>query len=501
MVRDRGIASVSATGAGPVRVLLVDDDPDQYLLTEELLSDTHDGSWLVTLDWARSFEDGLQRLSAGQHDVALIDYRLGARTGVELLQERDVRRAGIPAIMLTADSRGGTDLEAMAAGAVDYLVKDEVTAPLLKRALRYAVERQRVVTSLLDSEAEYQSAFEEAPVGIAHTSLDGRGLRVNAALRALLGCSTDQFREIDYAGLVHPSDAEASARHRAGLLAGTANRYTAEKRFRRRAGSYFWANVTVSLHRDARGAPKYFITVVEDISQRRQAQQELDHIFNLSPDMLCTANYSGYFIRTNAAWSQALGYSADELKHTPFLDFVHPDDREATQREFERLTAGRTTFNFNNRYRTADGTYRWIEWHSKVDPENQIVYAVARDQTDRHLLEEQLRQAQKMEAVGRLAGGVAHDFNNLLTAILSFAEMTLEQLQPDDPLYLDVQQIQHAGQSAASLTKQLLAFSRMQILEPQIICGNILVGDMEGLLRRVLGEDVELVVSLAAGAD
>ncbi len=349
---------------------------------------------------------------------------------------------------------------------------------------------------LLDSKAEYRLTFDEAPVGIAHTDLAGRWLRVNGRLRAMLGYSPAALETLDIHALTHQDNLASDAEGRRRLLAGDIAAYAGEQRYLRADGRYFWAHSKVSLHRGSSGEPKYFIVVVEDISERKQAQQELSHIFDLSPDMICTSTYAGRFTRTNAAWTRALGYTADELRGESFLSFVHPDDRAATVAELSRLTEGRTVFGFTNRYRTAGGSYRWIEWHAQADPAAQLIYAVARDQTERRRLEQELRHAQKMEAVGQLAGGVAHDFNNLLTAILGFSEMALDQLAPGDPVRQDVQEIVHAGQSAASLTRQLLALSRKQILEPHVLDVSTLVDGMQGLLRRIISEDVELVTTL-----
>ncbi|MFP5341211.1 MAG: histidine kinase dimerization/phospho-acceptor domain-containing protein, partial [Gammaproteobacteria bacterium] len=124
---------------------------------------------------------------------------------------------------------------------------------------------------------------------------------------------------------------------------------------------------------------------------------------------------------------------------------------------------------------------------------------VARDQTEKRRLEEQLRQSQKMEAVGRLAGGIAHDFNNLLTAMIGFSELALGNLSAADPSHADVAQVLELAQSAAGLTHQLLAFSRQQTLEPVVVDVNALVGRMDGLLRRVIGDDVVLETATGNG--
>ena len=121
---------------------------------------------------------------------------------------------------------------------------------------------------------------------------------------------------------------------------------------------------------------------------------------------------------------------------------------------------------------------------------------ISLDVTERRTLEEQYQQAQKMEAIGRLAGGVAHDFNNLLTVILGYCELLLADLDPDDPRQADIGEIQKAGASAAGLTRQLLAFSRKQIIEPTLLDLNVVVADMRAMLGRLIGEDVKVVLGL-----
>src|SRR6185503_14297359 len=124
---------------------------------------------------------------------------------------------------------------------------------------------------------------------------------------------------------------------------------------------------------------------------------------------------------------------------------------------------------------------------------------ISMDVTERRTLEAQFQQAQKMEAVGRLAGGVAHDFNNLLTVILGFCELLLDDRDPDDPRQADIEEIQKAGTRAAGLTRQLLAFSRKQIIEPTLLDLNVVVADMRSMLGRLIGEDVKVVLHLGPG--
>jgi signal transduction histidine kinase/CheY-like chemotaxis protein len=182
------------------------------------------------------------------------------------------------------------------------------------------------------------------------------------------------------------------------------------------------------------------------------------------------------------------------------MDAIHPDDRERVEQAvYTRSLRG----DYDETYRIVqpDGTIRWIR--DRAFPLRDSggapyrVLGVAADITEQRHLEEQLRQAQKMESVGRLAGGVAHDFNNLLTVINGMADLVLAGLSNEDPTRRDLEQIRQAGERASQLTGRLLAISRRQILKPEIVDLNGIVSGLRDMLPRLVGEDVELVLSLA----
>ena len=226
---------------------------------------------------------------------------------------------------------------------------------------------------------------------------------------------------------------------------------------------------------------------------KRRAEDE--RFFNLSLDMLCIWGTDGYFKRLNPAWQVVLGWTITELLSGPWLDSIHPDDRAATLEAGRRLwETGEMPIEFENRYRARDGTYCSLLWTAVSLPGQQVIYAAARDITARKKLEDRLRQSQKMEAVGNLAGGIAHDFNNLLSVVLSYTELLLDSLKPGDPVRADIEEVHKAGERASDLTRQLLAFSRQQVLQPQIIDLNQSVVGLEKMIRRVLREDVELSI-------
>ena len=183
-----------------------------------------------------------------------------------------------------------------------------------------------------------------------------------------------------------------------------------------------------------------------------------------------------------------------------FVERIHPDDRESVLETLEKAMKSGADFSIQHRSIWPDGTVRWLSGAGRIhlgehgEPVRGV--GISLDVTERRTLEEQYQQAQKMEAIGRLAGGVAHDFNNLLTVILGYCELLLADLDPDDPRQADIAEIQKAGARAAGLTRQLLAFSRKQIIEPTLLDLNAVVADMRAMLGRLIGEDVKVVLGL-----
>jgi PAS domain S-box-containing protein len=242
--------------------------------------------------------------------------------------------------------------------------------------------------------------------------------------------------------------------------------------------------------------------------QRRQAEAALRAseerfraLVENSSDALLLVDAEGRVTYISPSSSRHLGWGSDEMLGQSIFDFLHPDDRDAMSMKLaEVLRSPGKPVTQDIRLQHADGSWRAIESiavNRLSDPSVEAIVVNARDITDRRKLEEQLRHAQKMEAVGQLAGGIAHDFNNLLTAILGYCNLMRDDMPAEDPLRADLDEIHTAGERAASLTRQLLAFSRRQMLQPQVVDMNSVVQQLEKLLRRLISENVELVTALA----
>jgi two-component system cell cycle sensor histidine kinase/response regulator CckA len=251
--------------------------------------------------------------------------------------------------------------------------------------------------------------------------------------------------------------------------------------------------------------------VALDITKRRIAEdalraseRRLRTLFETVNLIVLALDMDGKVDYLNPFLLQLTGYTSDEVVGTDwFQRFIPAAQRGTVSAIFADLLALEAHPHYTNPIITKAGEERMISWHNTVlrDPLNRPIgtLSIGEDITEQLRLEAQLRQSQKMEAVGRLAGGVAHDFNNLLTVILGTTEILLAEAQPSDPMHVDLTEIKSAGERAAGLTRQLLAFSRQQVLEPRVIDLNALIPNVERMLGRIIGEDIQLHAVLADG--
>ena len=246
----------------------------------------------------------------------------------------------------------------------------------------------------------------------------------------------------------------------------------------------------------------YVIFQQAQLSQVRKRFAEREELFRLisenAADMIAVVDGSGNRLYNSPSYQRLLGYSQEELKRTTGFEQIHPEDRQKVieaAAEAKRSGVGRSV---EYRIRHKDGHWMALESTASVvrssSGEVEKLVIVNRDVTERKDLEKQLLLSHKLEAIGRLSGGVAHDFNNLLGVILGYCEELQKHIPSDDPYREAVDEIQHAGKRAASLTQQLLAFSRKQVLEPQVLDLNTIVDEAGKMLERLIGEDISLEI-------
>jgi PAS domain S-box-containing protein len=418
--------------------------------------------------------------------------------------------------------REAMELETYAEHEVEYRRKDgsTFTGNLRMRAVRDkagqieflrgfvedCTERKRSEEALRKSEENFRNIFANAPVGIFQSTVD-RLLVANPAMSRMFGYESPAEM---IAGAASAEKFFVEPEQRRKLVQGaieSASYVEQEVKERRRDGSIFNTNVRMRAVRDAAGQTKFLEGFVEDITERIEAQAELlkmSQALEQSPVTIVITDLAGNIEYVNPAFTRSTGYTREEAlgKNSRILKSgkTAPDDYK---RLWEAITNGREwRGEFLNKAKGGR-----LFWESAVispvlNKAGQITHflAVKEDITQRKHLEEQLRQAQKMEAVGQLAGGVAHDFNNILVAILMHLGLLRDNphLTPDTKESL--MEVEKETVRAANLTRQLLMFSRQQAARIGPLEMNALIHDLLKMLRRLLGENIEIIPQVSPDA-
>ena len=378
--------------------------------------------------------------------------------------------------------------------------------------MRDITERKKSETVLRKSEEKFRKALRNIhevvySIMVTEIATGGSVELVSDHVRDILGYEPDEFLGDStlWFRILHPEDVP-------GVIEAT-NQIVSSKRpgsrvYRLRhktTGEYLWFEDSVSPEFDDSGNLNAIFGVARDITERKRAEEALQASEGKYRQIVETANEGiwmldpdGKTIFANRQMAQMLGCSEEELSRLSVFDFTYDSDLADARARTERIRLG-VAIQHDIRYRRKDGSELWALVNSMpvldATGKNAGTLGMLSDITDRKLLENQFRQAQKMEAVGQLAGGVAHDFNNLLGVIIGYSELVEESLKQDDPLRHKIEEIKKAGQRGASLTRQLLAFSRQQVLEPMILNLNSVVADVHKMLQRLIGADIELITN------
>ncbi|MFI5180681.1 MAG: CHASE domain-containing protein [Thermoanaerobaculia bacterium] len=390
-----------------------------------------------------------------------------------------------------------------------------VTWALMNTRRRAEAIAAGLTRSLHQSEALYRNMFERTPVGIAQFSRDGQFLRVNRRYAEILGCAPEELLGLSVKDRIHPDDLRLDDEARDRVWAGEVPSFTSEKRYVRKDGSLLWGRLTMSLKPELEGEPAQFIGVLEDVTDRRRAEEALHRrdadlrklwqAVEQTPATVVITDLEGRIEYVNPRFTEVTGYTAQEaLGQNPRILKSDRTPPEVYRALWEAITAGRV-WQGELCNRKKDGTLFWEQ--ASISPVRDAhgittnyvavkedITAQKRAAEELETTQQQLAQALRMEAIGRLAGGVAHDFNNLLTVIQGYAELLGASLANDPKRSESMGEIVRAAERAAALTRQLLAFSRRQVLEMRVLDLRRVVADVENMLRRLIGEDVEVVV-------
>jgi two-component system, cell cycle sensor histidine kinase and response regulator CckA len=364
----------------------------------------------------------------------------------------------------------------------------------------------RIRKQLLEREELFHLISENAADMIAVVDMNGKRLFNSLSYQKLLGYSPEELHGTSAFEQIHPDDREL-VRMAADEAMRTGIGKTLDYRIRHKNGSWLVLESTSSVIRNDHGRPEKLVIVNRDISERKRTEDALRRseahfrsVVEDAPYGIYRASFAGRFLLVNPALRRMLMYEDEQelLKKDLATDiFLH-------DAEYQRITAllapTEEIKDIEMEWKRQDGTPITVRCSGRrVSDENGMpayFEMFAEDVTEKRVLERQLRTAQKMEAVGQLSGGIAHDFNNLLGVIIGYSGMLRKKLEGNSPLCEFALEIDKAGQRAASLTKQLLAFSRRQVLTTAVLDLNTLITDMEKMLPRLLGEDIKLQLVL-----
>lgn len=500
----------------PIRVLLVEDsdiDADLILIHLKRSSLAFD---LERVDHRSAYQAALAN---GRYDIILADYSLPDFDGHAALQMAQGVCPEVPFLFVSGVVGEDLATAALREGATDYVLKRtlERLPGAVERAIGEARERdyrRRVEGALLRSEVSMKLAVEAAGLGMWAYHPETGELTLDPRTRTFFGLRIEEeVRVTTFLKAVFPTDRQRvlESLERA-VNADGQGEYREEFRILSEGGER-WLLLRGHSFYDHRVCTR-LLGVVQDITEQKRAAaalerqnadleaavvertRERDRTWQLSRDLMLVGWFDRPPLALNPAWTLTLGWSIEEIMTAAAEDLIHEDDRAMTRSELQRVLDGLPTRPFENRCRHKDGTLRWISWSAVASGE--VIYAVGRDVTQERAAQEQLRQAQKMETIGQLTGGVAHDFNNLLTVITGNLETVQRHAQNLGPETGAVRirnaaaNAMRGAERAASLTQRLLAFARRQPLNPKPVDLNRLIEGMSDLLSRSLGEQVSV---------
>lgn len=529
--------------ASPIRILLVEDDKIDQMAFERLVN-----AKMLSYDYtiANTLSEAREVLAKKEHDVIVADYLLGDGTALDLVGQTE----DIPIIVITGSGDEEVAVTAMKGGASDYLTKDPAgnylkTLPLVveaaithKRAeieLRdyrvrleelvaertfqltqvneqlkdEIVERKQTEKALRKSEQAFQDLLNTITDYVWNARIEDDHIVYNyysSVVERITGYPPEYFMDSSEAWLsiIHPEDRAQARRDLDREYAGEV--VTHEYRIIRPDGEIRWLHGTTSPTFDQQGKVIGLSGIVSDITERKLAEEAVKAseekyrtLFENSGLSIIIYDRAGKILLINNVAAQFFDSTPQTLIGQRLHDLLPSTVADEYLRRIQTVMKTSQEDLSEDRLQTAEGEVWFLtSTHPLRDEEGNVtsVQVIAHNTTERKQLAEQLRQAQKMEAIGQLTAGIAHDFNNLLTVINGFAELLEFELAQNPAQQESVRKILHAGQRGAELVRKLLAFSREQAIEPHLININHIVSEMNKVLQRTIGENIDLEIRL-----
>ena len=491
-----------------LRILLLEDLPtDAELVVDELELSGLDFIYEV-VENEKDFARLLENFSP---DIVLSDYSLPTFNGMAALALVKERFPHIPVIMVTASINEETAVSCMRAGAADYILKDKMKR--LGMAVRTVLENQQLKLQKQQAEHElqesgryYRALLNQMNEHVVVVEKNFVLSDVNETFLRQRGYKRDEVIGKHCYSILRHNEKPCCNDGESCVLQKVFQSGKPERSLRQqtsKSGKKKWYNISLSPMTNSVGEVTAVIESSLDVTELIEAQEEIQKLstaIEQSPVSVVLTDIKGNIEYVNPHFSKVTGYSREEaLGQNPRVLKSGDQEPELYKKLWETITKGNVWHGeFHNKKK--DGTLFWED--ATIGPimndQNVITnyLAVKEDITEKKRLNRELAQAQKMEAVGRLAGGIAHDFNNLLTVINGYSEIMLSKVGRESSITTYIDQIAQAGKKAGSLTQQLLAFSSKQMMQPKVLNPNQTMRDIVKLLKRLIGENINLQLRL-----
>jgi len=496
------------------RVLIVEDDPSNSELETLVLGRNGMLACAVTTGAA-----AIEKLKQERFLAVLLDYHLADGLCWPVLEAARQSDTHLPVIMVTGLGDERVAVEAMHRGATDYVIKGEQLWKQLPEIIKRAIKQHETERDLEESNLRLHAAIQASNTGLWDWNIQTNEVVYSREWKSQLGYEENEIANhfSEWRDRLHPDDRERALTQLAVYLKGDAPAYEFEYRLLHKDGLYRWILTRGTILRDAVGKPVRMLGSHADITDRKKAEEAqveserrhkdlLDNVL----DLIHSVTPDGRFDYVNRAWRETLGYTETELGGLAFFDVIHPACHAHCKELFQRVMKGEVLRNVEVTFVAKDGREIIAEGSSSCSMKDgvpQFMRGIFRDITERKRaekekaeLENQHRQTQKIASIGRLTGGIAHDFNNLLTVIIGHSELLLARLGSDDKNTRQLELIHKTAKRAADLIRQLLAFSRQQLLLPSVLNFNDIISEIETMLRRLVREDIAIALTLAPKA-